>query len=78
MSRDNSGSISKNTRKEKDTHPDLSGKCVIDGKEYWISGWKKTNDSGPWVSLSFKPKEAKPEERSKPATRRTSEEDSAW
>jgi hypothetical protein len=76
MSRDNSGSISKNTRKEKETHPDLKGKCVIGGKEYWISGWKKTNDSGPWVSLAFEPKEAKPETAPARGTKR--EEDSAW
>ena len=56
--RDNSGSLSRNTRKEKDTHPDVSGSCVIGGKEYWISGWRKENDKGPWTSLAFKPKEA--------------------
>ena len=75
MSRDMSGSISKNDRKEKDSHPDLKGKCVIGGKEYWISGWKKTNDSGPWVSLAFEPKEAKPD---KPAPRRTTNEADPW
>jgi hypothetical protein len=51
---DNSGSISKNKKKEKDSHPDLKGKAVVDGVDYWISGWLKRDDNGqPWYSLSF-------------------------
>lgn len=57
MSYDNSGSFSANKRKEKDTHPDIKGKATINGVEYWIDGWKKTNDNGIWYSLSFKPKD---------------------
>lgn len=57
MSRDNSGSMSKNKRKEKDNHPDLKGKATIAGVEYWISGWKKDGDDGPWLSLAFEPKD---------------------
>lgn len=59
--RDNSGSLSKNERKEKETHPDVKGKATINGVEYWISGWTKENDNGKWLSLSFEPKEDKPE-----------------
>jgi len=55
--RDNSGSVFKNDRKEKDSHPDRQGTCMIDGKEYWISGWVKTSAKGDWLSLAFKPKE---------------------
>jgi hypothetical protein len=58
--KDNSGSLSKNTRKEKDTHPDIRGKCKIAGVEYWIDGWQKDGESGKWYSLSFKPKDARP------------------
>lgn len=54
VSKDNSGSLSLNTRKEKDTHPDYKGSVTIDGKRYWLSGWAKTNDSGDWISLSVK------------------------
>jgi len=54
MNKDNSGSLSINSRKEKDTHPDYKGKITIDGKTYWLSGWSKTNDSGDWISLSAK------------------------
>lgn len=54
---DNSGSISKNTRKEKDSHPDIKGKATIGGVDYWVDGWQKEGENGKWYSLSFKPKE---------------------
>jgi hypothetical protein len=56
--KDNSGSIFKNTKKEKETHPDSTGSALIDGVEYWVSGWTKTSEkAGKWVSLSFKRKD---------------------
>lgn len=56
--KDMSGSIFRNNRKEKDTHPDLSGTAMIDGKEYWVSGWKKKDRNGDtFVSMSFRVKE---------------------
>jgi uncharacterized protein (DUF736 family) len=55
-----SGSVFKNKRKEKDTHPDYQGSIKIEGVEYWLSGWKKQKQDGEaWISLAFKPKEAK-------------------
>lgn len=59
----NRGALFKNDRKESDSHPDLSGKINVDGKEYWLSGWSKRNEDGSFkvLSLSVKPKEAKPE-----------------
>jgi hypothetical protein len=56
--RDNSGSLSRNDRKEKETHPDFKGKATINGVDYWISGWTKENERGKWLSLSFTPREA--------------------
>jgi hypothetical protein len=56
---DNSGSVAKNNRKEKDTHPDIRGKATIAGVEYWIDGWQRDGDTGKWYSLSFKRKEEK-------------------
>lgn len=56
----NRGAMWRNTRKQSDTHPDLSGSINIDGKEYWISGWTKKEgaaDSAPVVSMSVRPKE---------------------
>jgi hypothetical protein len=53
--RDNSGSIAKNDRKEQPNHPDIKGKATVGGVEYWVSGWLKENDRGKWYSLSFTP-----------------------
>lgn len=60
---DNSGSLSRNERKEQPNHADYRGKATIDGVEYWISGWIKTGENGKWLSLSFKPKEEAPTTR---------------
>ena len=59
--RDMSGSLFKNKKKEKDTHPNTQGSALIDGVEYWVSGWtKSTKDGEPWISLAFKRKDEKP------------------
>jgi hypothetical protein len=50
------GSIFKNKKKEKDTHPDMTGSIKIDGVEYWLSGWAKGEGAGKWLSLQAKPK----------------------
>ena len=54
----NKGIISKNTRKDADTHPDIKGQINVDGTEYWLDGWlKQKNDgTGSFYSLSIKPK----------------------
>jgi hypothetical protein len=60
--KDNSGSLFKNTRREKDTHPHLTGKVMIDGKMFYASAWTKERENGEkWISLSFKPVETKEE-----------------
>jgi hypothetical protein len=65
--RDNSGSISKNEKKEEDRHPDIKGQATIDGRAYWVAGWLKENDRGKWYSLSFTPKDDQPKPAPKPA-----------
>lgn len=56
--KDMSGSVFNNPRKEKDTHPDRTGDCTIDGRKYWISGWVKQDKNGKqYLSLAFKPKD---------------------
>lgn len=56
--KDLSGSIFKNNRKEKPTHPDLTGTALIEGKHYWVSAWEKIDKNGnPWFSFSFKEKD---------------------
>ena len=57
--RDNSGAMFKNQRKEKDTHPNLTGTAMIDGVMYYVNGWTKESkkDGGDrWISMSFKKK----------------------
>jgi hypothetical protein len=56
--RDNSGSIFINDRKEKETHPDRTGKVMVGGVMYYISGWVKDSAKGKYLSLSFKPVDA--------------------
>jgi hypothetical protein len=58
--RDNSGSLFRNDRKEKESHPDRTGSAMVDGVEYWVSGWIKQDRNGnQFMSLAFKPKVAK-------------------
>ena len=58
--KDNSGSIFKNDRREKDTHPHAKGDALIDGVSYWISAWTKTDRNGnKFQSLSFKRKDGR-------------------
>lgn len=59
MSNDNSGAVFVNDRKTQDNHPDRTGMATINGVEYWVSGWLKKKGDKPYMSLSFKPKEAK-------------------
>lgn len=70
--RRNKGTIAKNTRKTSDTHPDLSGQINVDGVEYWLSGWLRSNsnDGSKFYSLAVKPKEARQEQRQETAPTR--------
>jgi len=57
----------KNDRKEKDTHPDMTGTINVDGVEYYLNAWTKTGSKGKFLSGSIKLKEAKPAPKSAPA-----------
>lgn len=55
--RDMSGVLFRNNRKEKDTHPDYNGTCMIDGSEYYMNAWLKESKNGnKFFSFSFKEK----------------------
>lgn len=43
-----------NNDKQKDTHADRTGTVNIDGKEYWLNGWNKSNNV---ISGTVRPKE---------------------
>jgi hypothetical protein len=56
----NRGSIWKNDKKEKDTHPDFTGSLNVGGVEYWVSAWKRKEGAAakaPALSFSIKLKE---------------------
>jgi hypothetical protein len=53
--KDGQGNLWKNKRKTKDNHPDVTGKVMLGGQLYYISGWRKVAQSGEgWYSLAFK------------------------
>ena len=63
----NRGSIWKNEKKETDKHPDFTGSLNVDGRDYWVSAWKRkpdASDRAPALSFSVKPKDGKPQEQS--------------
>ena len=66
----NSGSISKNQKKEKEKHPDYRGQANVDGHDYWVSAWIKEGKDGKFLSLAFQQKDGAPppsSDRRKPA-----------
>ena len=68
-SNENRGSIWRNEKKERDTHPDFTGTLNVAGVEYWVSAWKRkdgASDRAPALSFSIKPKDEQ-----KPATKKS-------
>lgn len=59
----NRGSIWKNDRKEKDTHPDFTGTLNVEGVEYFFDAWKRKPDAkptAPALTFSVKRKDKQP------------------
>lgn len=62
----NTGMLSRNERKEKESHPDFAGFINVEGREFWLSGWTKEGKEGGnmagkrFFSLSVRPKDAAP------------------
>jgi hypothetical protein len=60
----NKGTLGKNRRKEKDSHPSHTGSINIEGKEYWLSAWVKDGSNNEkFFSISVKPKDAAPQQQ---------------
>lgn len=51
------GSLFKNDKREKETHPHAKGSALIDGVEYWVSAWTNDGKSGKYQSLKFSRKD---------------------
>lgn len=66
--RDNSGSLFKNERRQREEHPHMTGTCMIEGKVYYISAWTKEGEKGRFQSLAFRPKD---EDGAAPSSRQT-------
>jgi hypothetical protein len=67
----NRGSIWKNDKQTTPNHPDFTGSINVEGKEFWVSAWKRkadANPKAPALSFSVQPKEAKVEEARAPAS----------
>ena len=63
-----SGSMFKNQKKLTDNHPNMTGSALIDGVEYYVSAWTKTDKNGnKWQSMSFTKKEPKTREHAEKA-----------
>lgn len=50
----NSGVLFQNDKDGNEKRPDYKGKLNVNGKDFWISGWKKlSKDNKPYLSLSI-------------------------
>ena len=63
------GSLSRNKKKEKETHPTHKGSCTIGGVPYWISAYvNESRDSGEkYFKLYFEPKKTEAATAATPA-----------
>lgn len=51
--RDNSGALFTNNKKA-ESHPDMKGKCMVNGVEMEVAVWKKVSAKGTeFLSMSF-------------------------
>lgn len=71
----NRGQIWKNEKKrEGKQDPDFTGSVNVDGKDFWVSAWKRkpdASDRAPALSFSVKPKDGKPQAAEQEPPKRT-------
>ena len=62
---DNSGALFRNDRKEKETQPDYTGECRIEGVEYRLSAWLNESKNGKkYMGLKLTAKDDMPQQKS--------------
>ena len=56
----NTGILGKNERKTDEKHPDITGSIDVEGKSYWLDGWRRESkkDGKPFYSMRVRPKDA--------------------
>ena len=65
--KEGTGSLFKNGKREKDSHPNAKGEAKIGGVLYEVAAWTKKDKNGnPWQSLSFKAKTQNSQGRTTP------------
>lgn len=75
--KDLTGSLFRNDRKESDSHPDYKGSALLNGVDHWLDAWINTSkDGAKYMSLKFKPKEARPAQQSAPQPASAYDDDS--
>jgi|JYMV01.1.fsa_nt_gi uncharacterized protein (DUF736 family) len=76
----NRGVLFKNSRKEKETHPDLSGELNINGTVHWLNAWSKVSANGnKFISISIgKPKDNQPEASEKSEETKVVDDNDIW
>lgn len=72
--RDNSGTLFRNDKRKKDSHPHARGEAMIGGVLYEVAAWTKEGRNGRFQSLSFKEKEASRERQDNKTKRSYGEE----
>ena len=56
--KDNTGRLFKNDKKETEKHPHYTGSATIGGVEFFMDAWLNTAESGrKYMSFRFKPKQ---------------------
>jgi len=56
----NRGAMWPNIDRMSEKHPDFNGSLDVDGKKYWVSGWRKkegANPAAPIITFTIKVKE---------------------
>lgn len=66
--KDGSGALFKNERKERENQPDYTGNARVNGQMVDLSAWLKVSKGGKkYLSLAFKPPYVKPAQGGTPA-----------